>query len=158
MKQWTVEELRYIDDVTFAMSILSEQQKASKIDICLSQKIAAAIDTLDKIRGGGLIAEEDCWQSIRTRAFREIEREYIIENIKTQLEGKNNAYGGEVYDLYGLTIDEILSDREIIDNIVNIFNACECGDIFWDNLDNSIEQGIEDVIKCRTKKDNYLQN
>ena len=145
MKKWTVSELNKTDDITFAISILAERKALFNPNAPLARKIAKAIGILDKIRGGCPVFEGDCLQVIRERIFLEVERERIVETIESQLAEKADENG----DLHGLTIDEILADSDMIGSIIRRYERCECGDTFWDNLDASIKQGINDVMESR---------
>ena len=149
MNKWTVCELNKTDDITFAMSILAERKALFNPNAPLAQKIAKAISILDRIRGGCPVFEGDCLQVIRERIFLEVERERIVENIKTQLAEKTDENGDCIYDLHGLTIDEILADSDMIGSIIRRYERCECNEGYWDNLDYSINQGINDVIEHR---------
>ena len=75
MNKWMINELNKTDDITFTMSILSERRAELNPNAPLAQKITAALITLEKIRGGCPVVEGDCWQSIRQRIFREVDRE-----------------------------------------------------------------------------------
>ena len=149
MNKWTINELNKTDDITFAMSILSERRAELNPNAPLAQKIVSTLITLEKIRGGCPVVEGDCWQIIRERIFQEVEREHTVGIIKSRLEDKTNENGECTYYLHGLTADKILADREITDSIVRRLEKCECSDDYWIALDFAIEQGVYDVTERR---------
>ncbi len=52
MKRWTMKELAQTDDITFAMSVLSEKLAGLATYTPMAQKLAQARNTLDTLRGG----------------------------------------------------------------------------------------------------------
>ena len=51
MARWTIEELKNIDDISFAVRILNERrQTTTNVYSPLNQKISKAINTLENIR------------------------------------------------------------------------------------------------------------
>ena len=51
MHRWTIQELAGVDDITFAMCILSEREAGLNPYAPLSQKLKRARHTLDGLRG-----------------------------------------------------------------------------------------------------------
>ena len=78
--------------------------------------------------------------SDRERIFREVERNYLIEDIKVQLDR-------DEVDKSGLSHDQILSDDDIISHILHLYRKCETYD--WENMEYAVENGISDVLEAR---------
>jgi len=78
--------------------------------------------------------------SDRERIYREVERNYLIEDIKVQLDR-------EEVDKSGLSHDQILSDDDIISHILHLYRKCETYD--WENMEYAVENGIRYVLEAR---------
>ena len=50
MNRWTIKELENIEDITFAMCILSERREMLNQEAPLAKKLRSAYHTLDKVR------------------------------------------------------------------------------------------------------------
>jgi len=140
-KRWTIPELQELDDITFAMCILSERQETLNQEVPLAKKLRSAYHTLDDIRGGKPMNPDLCvGSSVREQIYREKDREYLLEDIKIQLER-------EELDLHGLTPEQVLADGEIIAQILHRFGKCETD--HWENMEYAVEEGIKEILEER---------
>ena len=143
MNRWTIKELRETDDITFAMLILSERRETLNQEAPLAKKLRSAYHALDDIRGGmSMKPDLNIGSSIRELIYREKEREYLMDDIKIQLER-------EELDLHGLTPEQVLADGAIIAQILHRFGKCETDR--WENVEYAVETGIKEVLENRKK-------
>ena len=147
MNRWTINELEQIDDLTFAMCILSERRGSLNQESPLAKKLRRAYHTLDKLRGGQPIScnVDNALSTMRHRIYDEIRREYELEDIKSKISNMDRFD----YELRGLTAEQLLGDDEIMNRIVEIFDKSGCGEDYWYIIENAIEVGISDILESR---------
>ena len=143
--RWTIKELNEMDDITFAMCILSERREKLNQEAPLAKKLKKAYNTLNDVRGGAPMnpISHSGWGSIRQRIFKEVEDGFWREDLEIHLEHEKN-------DLKGFTADEIMADEEIIEQIRRRYDKCETD--HWSNMEYAIETGIEEVLERRRSK------
>lgn len=148
MNQYTDKELNELDDITFVMCLLSELRGKMNKDATLALKLSRAYQLLDNIRGNSplslLANENDIWPVLRERIYREVEHEYWVEDVAERLDSQQ-----EYLDLGDLTADEIIEDSKIMVRIYERFTKYGCGDDYWDNIDEAINEGIKTELKAR---------
>lgn len=143
MSRWTIKQLNEMDDLTFAMCILSERREMLNQNAPLAKKLASAYHMLDDVRGGKpMTSGNDMWGSMRERIYREVEHAYMMKELKRHVTEEN-------HDLQGLSPDEVLADEVIVDQIIHRFGKCEHGEDYWLAVQYAIEQGIKEVLESR---------
>jgi hypothetical protein len=142
MERWTIKQLKETDDITFAMSILSERLGGLNVNAPLAKKLQSARSTLDNLRGGCPLVppNSDMWGSMRERIYREMQDYYTMDYLRGHIENEN-------HDLCGLTAEQVLADGEIMDRILHRYEKCESND--WDNMEYAIENGIKEILATR---------
>jgi len=130
------------------MCILSERREMLNQNAPLAKKIASAYHTLDEIRGGCPMNHGvNELEAIRHRIYREIEQEYMMDDIEQHVRE-------EGHDLHGLTPGEVMADNEMIDQIAYRFGKCDSGEEYWFNMEYAVEEGIKEVFEKREVKKN----
>ncbi len=148
MNRWTIPQLSEVDNLTFAMCILSERAAGLNPEAPLARKIHEARKVLEALR-------DDHWQrpelDAREAIWRAVERENAIDDIKTHL-GLSDDGEQDHADLHGMTPEDVFADKEIMDRIIERLDDSEIGQDWWFAVEASIEDGISDVLEKRKEQ------
>jgi hypothetical protein len=145
--RWTITQLEEIDDLTFAMCILSERREMLNQEAPLAKKLRRAFHTIEELRDAYRKVTHNSPNtiSIKEAIHIAVERENTMDDIERHL--KNDQP-----DTKGLTPEQVLADREIMEAIIEHFNRHGIGEEYWYALENAIEVGIESTLKHRSEE------
>ena len=147
MKRWTVEELESLDDLTFAMRILSERRGNHHPKDPISKKLSRAYQTLDELRGGRpLTYGGDVVPIIRQRFYNEVNQSHELNDIESKMR-EMEENGASPFEK--ITVEQVLADTEIMSSIKHRFDKDGPGEDYWYIIENAVETGIRKVLERR---------
>jgi len=149
MSRWTIKELDTMDDLTFAMCVLSERKEKLHQGAPLAQKLASARKTLEQLRDA-----TRQWPnvSVMESVYRKMQHDYLIEDIKAHLTDESYSTTCSTPDFLsnlGLSPDDVLSDTEMISRITELFHKHDGENDYWGILHLAVIQGVTEVIESR---------
>jgi hypothetical protein len=131
--KWTIKELEELDDITFAMCILSERRESLNQNAVLAQKLRSAYNTLVELRPANR-------ETTQTAIYEEVKRRNLIEDVRKQL---------DMVDLHSLTHKDVLGDEEIIARIAGKVDGFYFDSTYWDAFNTFVEEAISEVLAER---------
>ena len=135
-KKWTAKELGGMDDVTFAMHILSERHDTLTPGSQLSRKIESAFKTLDGLRGGKTLQPGQELDDIGFRMHMEAEA-LFEESLLKQILAEGIA--GD----YGLSEGDVTEGSGLFGDILRRYGKCESNES--ENMHYAISQVLGDA-------------
>jgi len=109
MNKWTLEQLENIDNITFAMSILSERAAKLNPNSPLARKLNDARHSLDILRGAAPLPHGySCVYQIEQRIFKEVSHRNVEQEVVDYITNHSNEIDG---------YDKILENEELISRI-----------------------------------------
>ncbi|MDR1020168.1 MAG: hypothetical protein LBL73_05370 [Synergistaceae bacterium] len=145
----TVKQLNDMDNLTFAICILSDRLNKLNRYAPLAQKIQKALRELEGLRdicranpghAAGIVSAKEA-------VYRAVYREYQLKDVQIHL-GLDEFSEECSADLSGMEPEQVWNDKEIMDAIIDLMDNYQTGD-YWDSVEYAIEHGIEYVLESR---------
>jgi len=141
MNRWAIKELGEMDDLTFAMCILSERREKLNQEAPLAKKLASAHRTLESLRDACRSMPN---ASIEEAIFRKVQHEHLLSDIEQHMQS-------EIYESinclkeHGLTADEVLANVGMMTRILELLQKYENEYDFWRALDRAIAETLAEM-------------
>jgi hypothetical protein len=145
--RWIKKQLEETDDLTFAMSILSERGSRLNPNTPLGKKLKRAQGVLEELCDAccknPFYASGEI--SVMEALYRASQDRLTLDDLTCRIK----EYEENDINLSDLAPEAVLADAEIMKRIAAKFDSSDCNNSYWDNMDNAIEEGIAEILTER---------